>query len=189
MQEELRELINNIWNSEDKGDVWQTGTLLEKVITYENADYVFKFQLAKWLISIDPNRSIALFKELLTDKTVLFDDISWIHFYLGKLYMSQYNWSTAFEHFQKTYGHADARVMMGMLINCGLVGNPDSASCVQHFDEAARRYHPSEKKLKEICEHFLNEFKKQKEKDDLIKLQQRTIEKLEHQLGMAIRKT
>ena len=188
MEEELSELIKNIWDAEDKGDFWQTGLLLEKVITFENVDYVFKYQLAKWLVSIAPNRSIELFKELLIDKTVSFDDISWIHFHLGKLYMSQYDWNTAFEHLRKAYGNTDAKIAMGMLINCGFIGNPDTFSCVNYFDEAANRYHPSEKKLREICEYFLGERKKQKEKDELLKLQQQTISKLERQLGMAITK-
>ena len=148
-----------------------------------------KYKLAIWLESIDPKRSIELFEELLTTPGLRFDDNSSIHFHLGKLYISRYDWIVAYKHFSDAYGMGDAKIAMGVLKHFGLVGKPDTEKALECFEEAARRYHYSEKDLREICDRFSSEFKKQQEQAELIKMQsveiesQRIkIEKLERQL-------
>jgi cell shape-determining protein MreC len=103
--------------------------------------------------------------------------------------MSRYNWVVAYKHFDLAYANGDAKIAMGVLKHFGLVGNPDTGKAVQCFDEAARRYHYSEKELREICDRFSSEFKKQQEQEQMLKMQaaeiesQRVkIEKLEYQL-------
>lgn len=190
--DELEKITTAIWNADDS-DYWQTGLLLEKGAAL--GDFLCKFKLATWLESIDPTRSIALFQELLSTPGLRFDDNSSIHFQLGKLYMSRYNWVVAYKHFDLAYANGDAKIAMGVLKHFGLVGNPDTGKAVQCFDEAARRYHYSEKELREICDRFSSEFKKQQEQEQMRKMQaaeiesQRVkIEKLEYQLKY-LRKT
>ena len=190
--DELEKIITAIWNADDS-DYWQTGLLVEKGAAL--GDYLCKFKLATWLESIDPTRSIALFEELLTTPGLPFDENSSIHFHLGKLYMSRYNWKIAYKHFSSAYANGDARIAMGVLKHFGLVGIPDTGKAVRCFEEAARRYHHSEKELREICDRFSSEFKKQQEQEQMIKRQaveiesQRIkIEKLEYQLKY-LRKT
>jgi hypothetical protein len=65
---------------------------------------------------------------------------------------------------------------MGILNHFGLVGIPDTGKAVQCFEEAARRYHYSEKELREICDRFSTEFKKQQEQEQKIKMQAAEIE-------------
>ena len=185
--DELEKITNAIWYADDS-DYWQTGLLLEKGASL--GDYLCKFKLATWLESIDPTRSIALFEELLTTPGLPFDENSSIHFHLGKLYMSRYNWEIAYKHFSSAYANGDAKIAMGVLKHFGLVGIPDTGKAVQCFEEAARRYHYSEKELREICDRFSSEFKKQQEQEQMIKRQaeeieyQRVkIEKLEYQLS------
>ncbi len=185
--DELEKITTAIWNADDS-DYWQTGLLLEKGAAL--GDYLCKFKLATWLESIDPTRSIALFEELLSTSGLPFDENSSIHFHLGKLYMSRYNWVIAYKHFSSAYANCDAKIAMGVLKHFGLVGIPDTGKAVQCFDEAARRYHYSEKELREICDRFSGEFKKQQEQKQMIKRQaeeiesQRVkIEKLEYQLS------
>ncbi len=185
--EELEKITNAIWNADDS-DYWKTGLLLEKGAAL--GDYLCKFKLATWLESIDPTRSIALFEELLSTPGLRFDDNSSIHFHLGKLYMCRYNWMVAYKHFDLAYANGDAKIAMGVLKHFGLVGIPDTGKTVQCFEEAARRYHYSEKELREICDRFSSEFKKQQEQEQMIKRQaeeiesQRVkIEKLEYQLS------
>lgn len=185
--EELEKITTAIWNADDS-DYWQTGFLLEKGAAL--GDYLCKFKLATWLESIDPTRSIALFEELLSTPGLRFDDNSSIHFHLGKLYMCRYNWMVAYKHFDSAYANGDAKIAMGVLKHFGLVGIPDTGKTVQCFEEAARRYHYSEKELREICDRFSGEFKKQQEQEQMIKRQaeeiesQRVkIEKLEYQLS------
>ena len=184
--DELEKIITAIWNADDS-DYWQTGLLLEKGAAL--GDFVCKFKLATWLESIDANRSIELFQELLSTPGLRFDDNSSIHFHLGKLYMSRYNWVIAYKHFSSAYANGDAKIAMGVLKHFGLVGNPDTGKALECFEEAARRYHYSEKELRDICDRFSGEFKKQKEQEQILKMQaveiesQRVkIEKLESQL-------
>ena len=190
--DELEKITTAIWNADDS-DYWQTGLLLEKGAAL--GDYVCKFKLATWLESIDPTRSIALFEELLSTPGLPFDENSSIHFHLGKLYMSRYNWVVAYKHFSSAYANGDAKIAMGVLKHFGLVGIPDTGKAVECFEEAARRYHYSEKELREICDRFSSEFKKQQEQEQMLKRQaaeiesQRIkIEKLEYQLKY-LRKT
>jgi hypothetical protein len=171
--EELVEINKAIWFADEK-DYWQTAILLEKGAAL--GDFMCKFKLASWLESIDPSKSIALFEELLTTPELSFDDNSHIHFHLGKLYMSRYNWVVAYKHFSSAYGICDAKIAMGILKHFGLVGIPDTGTAVQCFEEAARRYHYSEKELREICERFSSEFKKQQEQEQMIKMQAAEIE-------------
>ena len=182
----LQKIITALWNADDK-DYWQTGLLLEKGASL--GDFLCKFKLASWLASIDATRSIELFEELLTSPELRFDDKSSIHYQLGKLYISRYNWVIAYKHFSSAYAIGDAKIAMGILKHFGLVGNPDTGKAIECFEEAARRYHYSEKELKEICDRFSSEFKKQQEQAQMIKMQaaeiesQRIkIEKLERQL-------
>ena len=182
----LQKIITALWNADDK-DYWQTGLLLEKGAAL--GDFLCKFKLASWLASIDSTRSIELFEELLTSPELRFDDKSSIHYQLGKLYISRYNWVIAYKHFSSAYAIGDAKIAMGILKHFGLVGNPDTGKAIECFEEAARRYHYSEKELKEICDRFSAEFKKQQEQAQMIKMQaaeiesQRIkIEKLERQL-------
>ena len=182
----LQKIITALWNADDK-DYWQTGLLLEKGAAL--GDFLCKFKLASWLASIDATRSIELFEELLTSPELRFDDKSSIHYQLGKLYISRYNWVIAYKHFSSAYAIGDAKIAMGILKHFGLVGNPDTGKAIECFEEAARRYHYSEKELKEICDRFSSEFKKQQEQAQMIKMQaaeiesQRIkIEKLERQL-------
>ena len=182
----LQKIITALWNADDK-DYWQTGLLLEKGAAL--GDFLCKFKLASWLASIDATRSIELFEELLTSPELRFDDKSSIHYQLGKLYISRYNWVIAYKHFSSAYAIGDAKIAMGILKHFGLVGNPDTGKAIECFEEAARRYHYSEKELKEICDRFSSEFKKQQEQAQMIKVQaaeieyQRIkIEKLERQL-------
>ena len=65
---------------------------------------------------------------------------------------------------------------MGILNHFGLVGIPDTGKAVQCFEEAAQRYHYSEKELREICDRFSTEFKKQQEQEQKIKRQAAEIE-------------
>ena len=182
----LQKIITALWNADDK-DYWQTGLLLEKGAAL--GDFLCKFKLASWIASIDSTRSIELFEELLTSPELRFDDKSSIHYQLGKLYISRYNWVIAYKHFSSAYAIGDAKIAMGILKHFGLVGNPDTGKAIECFEEAARRYHYSEKELKEICDRFSSEFKKQQEQAQMIKVQaaeieyQRIkIEKLERQL-------
>lgn len=184
--DDLQKIITALWNADDS-DYWQTGILLEKGAAL--GDFICKLKLATWLESIDPTKSIELFEELLTTPNLGFDDNSCIHFHLGKLYMSRYNWVIAYKHFSSAYANGDAKIAMGVLKHFGLVGNPDTGKALECFEEAARRYHYSEKELREICDRFSGEFKKQQEQDQMIKRQaaeiesQRVkIEKLESQL-------
>jgi hypothetical protein len=188
----LEEIINALWKIDDK-DYWQTGILLEKGASL--GDFICKIKLATWLESIDPTRSIEIFEELLANPGLRFDDNSMIHYHLGKLYMSRYNWVVAYKHFSAAYGIGDAKIAMGILTHFGLVGIPDTEKAVQCFDEAARRYHYSEKELREICDRFSAEFKKQQEQEQKIKMQaveiesQRVkIETLERQLNYYMRR-
>lgn len=169
---EVREICKAIWDADDN-DYWNTGFLLEKGAAL--GDFGCQFKLAAWLESIDPTRSIRLFEELVTGN-ITFDDKSSIHFHLGKLYMSRYNWKTAYAHFSDAYGIGDAKIAMGILEHFGLVGVPDTRAAVLHFEEAARRYHFSEKEINEICQRFSAELKKQQEQTELIKLQATEIE-------------
>ena len=169
----LEEIRNDLWKADDS-DYWQTGILLEKGAAL--GDFSSKYKLATWLESIDPTKSIALFEELLTTQDLQFDDKSHIHFHLGKLYISRYNWVVAYKHFSDAYAIADAKIAMGILKHFGLVGIPDTGKAVQCFEEAARRYHYSEKQLREICDRFSTEFKKQQEQEQKIKMQAAEIE-------------
>ena len=169
----LQKIITALWNADDK-DYWQTGLLLEKGAAL--GDFLCKFKLASWLASIDSTRSIELFEELLTSPELRFDDKSSIHFHLGKLYISRYNWVIAYKHFSSAYAIGDAKIAMGILKHFGLVGNPDTGKAIECFEEAARRYHYSEKELKEICDRFSDEFKKQQEQEQTIKRQAAEIE-------------
>jgi hypothetical protein len=185
--DELEEIINALWKIDDK-DYWQTGLLLEKGASL--GDFICKVKLATWLESIDPTKSIEIFEELLATPGLRFDDNSMIHYHLGKLYMSRYNWVVAYKHFSNAYANGDAKIAMGILKHFGLVGNPDTGKAIQCFDEAARRYHYSEKELREISDRFSAEFKKQQEQEQKIKMQaaeiesQRVkIEQLERQLN------
>ena len=171
--ESIEKITKAIWDADDQ-DYWQTGMLLEKGAAL--GDFTCKFKLATWLESIDASKSITLFEELLTTPGLLFDDNSSIHFHLGKLYMSRYNWVVAYKHFSNAYGIGDAKIAMGILKHFGLVGNPDTGKAVECFEEAARRYHYSEKELREICNRFSGEFKKQQEQEQLIKRQAAEIE-------------
>ena len=181
-EEDLVKINKAIWDADDQ-DYWQTGILLEKGAAL--GDFMCKFKLATWLESIDATRSIEIFEELLTTPELRFDDNSSIHFHLGKLYMSRYNWVIAYKHFSSAYAIGDAKIAMGVLKQFGLVGNQDTGKALECFEEAARRYHYSEKELREICDRF----KKQQEQEQMIKTQaaeiesQRVnIEKLERQL-------
>jgi hypothetical protein len=185
--DELEKIRNALWVADDS-DYWRTGKLLEKGAAL--GDFICKFKLATWLESIDPKKSIDIFEELLTTQDLRFDDKSSIHFHLGKLYISRYNWVVAYNHFSDAYANCDAKIAMGILKHFGLVGIPDTGKAVQCFEEAARRYHYSEKELREICDRFSTEFKKQQEQEQTIKRQaaeiesQRVkIEKLERQLN------
>ena len=169
----LEEIRSALWVADDS-DYWQTGKLLEKGAAL--GDFLCKFKLATWLESIDATRSIDIFEELLTAQDLRFDDKSSIHFHLGKLYISRYNWVLAYKHFSDAYGIGDAKIAMGILKHFGLVGIPDTIKAVQCFDEAARRYHYSEKELREICDRFSTEFKKQQEQEQKIKMQAAEIE-------------
>jgi len=171
--DELEKIRNALWNADDS-EYWQTGILLEKGAAL--GDFICKFKLARWLESIDPKKSIDIFEELLTTQGLRFDDKSSIHFHLGKLYISRYNWVVAYKHFNDAYGIADAKIAMGILKHFGLVGIPDTGKAVQCFEEAARRYHYSEKELREICDRFSAEFKKQQEQEQTIKRQAAEIE-------------
>jgi hypothetical protein len=179
--DELEEITNALWKIDDK-DYWQTGILLEKGASL--GDFICKVKLATWLESIDPTKSIEIFEELLANPGLRFDDNSMIHYHLGKLYMSRYNWVVAYKHFSDAYGIGDAKIAMGVLKHFGLVGIPDTGKAIQCFDEAARRYHYSEKELREICDRFSAEFKKQQEQEQKIKMQAAEIEsqrvKIEH---------
>ena len=184
--EELAKIISALWDADDS-DYWQTGILLEKGAAL--GDFICKLKLATWLESIDPTKSIELFEDLLTTPNLGFDDNSCIHFHLGKLYMSRYNWVIAYKHFSSAYANGDAKIAMGVLKHFGLVGNPDTGKALECFEEAARRYHYSEKELREICDRFSGDFKKQQEQEQMLKRQsaeiefQRVkIEKLESQL-------
>lgn len=172
-EESIEHITNALWEMDDK-EYWQKGILLEKGAAL--GDFLCKFKLATWLESIDSTKSIELFEELLTTSGLRFDDNSSIHFHLGKLYMSRYNWEVAYKHFSDAYGIGDAKIAMGVLKHFGLVGIPDTGKAVQCFDEAARRYHYSEKELRQICDRFSTEFKKQQEQEQLIKRQQAEIE-------------
>jgi hypothetical protein len=172
-EEDIVKIQKAIWDADDK-DYWQTGILLEKGASL--GDFMCKFKLASWLESIDASKSIALFEELLTTPGLSFDDKSHIHFHLGKLYMSRYNWVIAYKHFSSAYGIGDAKIAMGILKHFGLVGTPDTGKAVECFEEAARRYHYSEKELREICDRFSGEFKKQQEQEQMIKTQATEIE-------------
>lgn len=171
--DELEKIRNALWNA-DHSEYWQTGILLEKGAAL--GDFLCKFRLATCLESIDATRSIELFEELLTTQDLRFDDKSHIHFHLGKLYISRYNWVVAYKHFSDAYAIADAKIAMGILKHFGLVGIPDTGKAVQCFEEAARRYHYSEKELREICDRFSAEFKKQQEQEQTIKRQAAEIE-------------
>jgi len=171
--DELEKIRNALWNADDS-DYWRTGILLEKGAAL--GDFLCKFRLATCLESIDATRSIELFEELLTTQGLRFDDKSHIHFHLGKLYISRYNWVVAYKHFSNAYAIADAKIAMGILKHFGLVGIPDTGKAVQCFEEAARRYHYSEKELREICDRFSTEFKKQQEQEQKIKMQAAEIE-------------
>jgi len=171
--DELEKIRNALWNADDS-DYWQTGQLLEKGAAL--GDFICKFKLATWLESIDATRSIELFEDLLTTQYLRFDDKSAIHFHLGKLYISRYNWVVAYKHFSDAYGIGDAKIAMGILKHFGLVGIPDTGKAVQCFEEAAQRYHYSEKELREICDRFSTEFKKQQEQEQKIKRQAAEIE-------------
>jgi hypothetical protein len=171
--DELEKIRNALWNADDS-EYWQTGILLEKGAAL--GDFICKFKLATWLESIDPKKSIDIFEELLTTQGLRFDDKSSIHFHLGKLYISRYNWVVAYKHFNDAYGIGDAKIAMGILKHFGLVGIPDTGKAVQCFEEAARRYHYSEKELREICDRFSAEFKKQQEQEQTIKRQAAEIE-------------
>jgi len=191
--DELEEIRTALWQADDS-DYWQTGQLLEKGAAL--GDFVCKFKLATWLESIDPTKSIDIFEQLLTTQGLRFDDKSSIHFHLGKLYISRYNWVVAYKHFSDAYAIGDAKIAMGILKHLGLVGIPDTGKAVQCFEEAARRYHYSEKELREICDRFSAEFKKQQEQEQKIKMQaaeiesQRIkIEQLERQLTYMRRNT
>ena len=177
----LEEIINALWFADDK-DYWQKGILLEKGASL--GDFICKLKLATWLESIDPTKSIEIFEELLATPGLRFDDNSMIHYHLGKLYMSRYNWVVAYKHFSSAYGIGDSKIAMGVLKHFGLVGIPDTGKAIQCFDEAARRYHYSEKELREICDRFSAEFKKQQEQEQKIKMQAAEIEsqrvKIEH---------
>ena len=179
--DELEEITNALWKIDDK-DYWQTGILLEKGAAL--GDFICKVKLAKWLESIDPTKSIEIFEELLATPDLRFDDNSMIHYHLGKLYMSRYNWVVAYKHFSNAYANGDAKIAMGILKHFGLVGIPDTGKAIQCFDEAARRYHYSEKELREICDRFSAEFKKKQEQEQKIKMQAAEIEsqrvKIEH---------
>ena len=184
--DDLQKIITALWNADDS-DYWQTGILLEKGAAL--GDFICKFKLATWLESIDPTKSIELFEDLLTTPNLGYDDNSCIHFHLGKLYISRYNWVIAYKHFSSAYANGDAKIAMGVLKHFGLVGNPDTGKALECFEEAARRYHFSEKELREICDRFSGEFKKQQEQEQILKRQaaeiesQRVkIEKLESQL-------
>jgi hypothetical protein len=172
-EESIEHITNALWEMDDK-EYWQKGILLEKGAAL--GDFLCKLKLATWLESIDSTKSIELFEELLTTSGLRFDDNSSIHFHLGKLYMSRYNWEVAYKHFSDAYGIGDAKIAMGVLKHFGLVGIPDTGKAVQCFDEAARRYHYSEKELRQICDRFSTEFKKQQEQEQLIKRQQAEIE-------------
>ena len=174
--EELAKIISALWDADDS-DYWQTGILLEKGAAL--GDFICKLKLATWLESIDPKKSIELFEELLTTPNLRFDDNSCIHFHLGKLYMSRYNWVIAYKHFSSAYANGDAKIAMGVLKHFGLVGNPDTGKALECFEEAARRYHYSEKELREICDRFSGDFKRQSAE---IEFQRVKIEKLESQL-------
>ena len=128
--DELEKIINALWNTDDS-EYWQKGILLEKGATL--GDFSCKFKLATWLESIDPTKSIALFEELLTTQDLKFDDKSHIHFHLGKLYISRYNWVVAYKHFSNAYAIGDAKIAMGILKHFGLVGIPDTGKAVQCF--------------------------------------------------------
>ena len=171
--DELEEITNALWKIDDK-DYWQTGILLEKGAAL--GDFICKVKLATWLESIDPTKSIEIFEELLATPDLRFDDNSMIHYHLGKLYMSRYNWVVAYQHFSNAYANGDAKIAMGILKHFGLVGNPDTGKAIQCFDEAARRYHYSEKELRELCDRFSAEFKKQLEQEQKIKMQAVEIE-------------
>lgn len=169
----LEKIRNALWVADDS-DYWQTGMLLEKGASL--GDFVCKFKLGIWLESIDPTKSIDIFEELLITPDLRFDDKSSIHFHLGKLYISRYNWIIAYKHFSDAYAIGDAKIAMGILKHFGLVGIPDTRKAVQCFDEAARRYHYSEKELRDICDRFSTEFKKQQEQEQKIKMQAAEIE-------------
>lgn len=171
--DEIEKIRNALWNADDS-EYWQTGILLEKGAAL--GDFLCKFRLATCLESIDATRSIELFEELLTTRGLRFDDKSHIHFHLGKLYISRYNWVVAYKHFSDAYAIADAKIAMGILKHFGLVGIPDTGMAVQCFEEAARRYHYSEKELRKICDRFSAEFKKQQEQEQTIKRQATEIE-------------
>jgi len=171
--DDLEEIRTALWQADDS-DYWQTGQLLEKGAAL--GDFVCKFKLATWLESIDPKKSIDIFEELLTTQDLRFDDKSSIHFHLGKLYISRYNWVVAYKHFSDAYAIGDAKIAMGILKHLGLVGIPDTGKAVQCFEEAARRYHYSEKELRQICDRFSAEFKKQQEQEQKIKMQAAEIE-------------
>ena len=172
-EESIEHITNALWEMDDK-EYWQKGILLEKGAAL--GDFLCKFKLATWLESIDSTKSIELFEELLTTSGLRFDDNSSIHFHLGKLYMSRYNWEVAYKHFSDAYGIGDAKIAMGVLKHFGLVGIPDTGKAVQCFEEAARRYHYSEKELRQICDRFSTEFKKQQEQEQMIKTQATEIE-------------
>ena len=191
-EDALEKIRSALWDADDK-DYWQTGSLLEKGASL--GDFICKYKLAIWLESIDSTRSIEIFEELLATPGLRFDDNSMIHYHLGKLYMSRYNWVVAYNHFSAAYGIGDAKIAMGILTHFGLVGIPDTGKAVQCFEEAARRYHCSEKELREICDRFSTEFKKQQEQEQKIKMQaaeiesQRVkIETLERQLNYYMRR-
>ena len=172
-EDELEKIRTALWQADDS-DYWQTGILLEKGAAL--GDFLCKFKLATWLESIDPKKSIDIFEELLTTQDLRFDDNSSIHFHLGKLYMSRYNWIVAYKHFSDAYAIGDAKIAMGILKHFGLVGIPDTEKAVKCFEEAARRYHYSEKELRDICDRFSAEFKKQQEQKQTIKRQEAEIE-------------
>ena len=169
----IEEITKALWDADDK-DYWQTGILLEKGAAL--GDFICKYKLATWLVSIDPTRSIELFEELLATPGLRFDDNSNIHYHLGKLYMTRYNWVVAYKHFSNAYAIGDAKIAMGILKHFGLVGDPDTGKAIECFEEAARRYHYSEKELREICDRFSTEFKKQQEQEQKIKMQAAEIE-------------
>ena len=112
--------------------IGKQGSSLEKGAAL--GDFICKFKLATWLESIDATRSIELFEDLLTNQLFIF------------------TWVVAYKHFSDAYGIGDAKIAIGILKHFGLVGIP--AQC---FEEAAQRYHYSEK---EICDRFSAEFKK-----------------------------
>jgi len=125
--EYLEKIRTALWNADDS-DYWQTGMLLEKGAAL--GDFLCKFKLATWLESIDPTKSIDIFEKLLTTLDLRFDDKSSIHFHLGKLYISRYNWVIAYKHFNDAYAIGDAKIAMGILKHFGLVGIPDTEKAV-----------------------------------------------------------